>query len=114
MSNSILVNNNNNNGFDLSEMFIVASPLIVAAIFTSLSFIYQNWTGLLYLFLLVTMCVFRYLILSKMNVSNSSNCKYIKNLENGFSIFVFAFTFGYVFLPMFIFNDVNLPLLILI
>ena len=96
------------NEFELYDIFIVNSPIIVASIFTSLSFIYQNWTGLIYLFWLVIMSIFRRFIITPTN----DKCKNIKTFGSGFSTFVFAFTFGYVFLPMFFYNDINVPLLI--
>ena len=93
----------------LYYILIENSPIIIASIFTSLSFIYQNPTGIIYLFLLVVMCMVRNKII---DVSPDITCKGSSTNGSGFSAFVFSFTFGYVFLPMFILNDINLPLLI--
>ena len=97
---------------NLYYILIENSPIIIASIFTSLSFIYQNPTGIIYLFLLVVMCMVRNKIV---DTSVDTTCKKSStptNFGSGFSAFVFSFTFGYVFLPMFILNDINLPLLI--
>ena len=102
------------------------SPLIIAAIFTSLTFVYQNWTGVIYLGYLLAALFLRYGTIWYVNRNNNTDttdindttnnpgktpCEY-KGYSMGFSTFVFMFTFCYAFIPMFIFNDINIPLLV--
>jgi len=92
------------------------SPLIVAICITSLSFIYQNFKGLIYLLFLIGCCFVRSYVYSmtgsqKNNVSGSTNiCNAVKYTEYGnatFSAFVFSFTIMYLSFPMFSNNAVN-------
>ena len=98
------------------------SPLIIAAIFTSLTFVYQNWTGIVYLGYLLAALFLRYgtIWLSSKGsgvkdtataTDTATPCEY-NGYSMGFSTFVFMFTFCYAFIPMFIFNDINIPLLV--
>ena len=100
------------------------SPLIIAAIFTSLTFVYQNWTGVIYLGYLLAALFLRYGTIWYVNRNNAAApaaaanadaattpCEY-NGYSMGFSTFVFMFTFCYAFIPMFIFNDINIPLLV--
>jgi hypothetical protein len=95
------------------------SPLIIAAIFTSLTFVYQNWTGVIYLGYLLAALFLRYSTIWYVNRNTASAsatdrgtlCEY-NGYSMGFSTFVFMFTFCYAFIPMFIFNDINIPLLV--
>jgi len=80
----------------------IINPIIIASIFTSLSFIYQNITGLIYLMFLLVSVGIRYGVMSSTGSDQLV----------GLSTFVFTYTFGYVFLPMFIYNDINIPLLV--
>jgi len=98
------------------------SPIIIAIIFTSFSFIFQNWSGAIYLGYLIAAVVIRFFIINAngiwngtYNIRDPSPDKVIcekKGISAGFSTFVFMFTFWYAFIPMFIFNDINIPLLI--
>jgi hypothetical protein len=104
------------------------SPIIIAIIFTSFSFIFQNWSGAIYLGYLLAAVVLR---LGIMNINKiirtlssksdpaadaSESAEFVscekQGISVGFSTFVFMFTFWYAFTPMFIFNDLNIPLLI--
>lgn len=101
------------------------SPLIIAAIFTSLTFVYQNWTGVIYLGYLLAALFLRYGTIWYVNrnttpasapattdaAATGTSCEY-NGYSMGFSTFVFMFTFCYAFIPMFIFNDINIPLLV--
>ena len=103
------------------------SPLIIAAIFTSLTFVYQNFTGIVYLGYLLAALFLRYgtIWLSSKDfgvkddaatptataTATATLCEY-NGYSMGFSTFVFMFTFCYAFIPMFIFNDINIPLLV--
>ena len=103
-----------------TKAFIENSPLIIAAIFTSLTFVYQNWTGVIYLGYLLAALFLRYGTIWYVNRNNApatptnpgkTPCEY-NGYSMGFSKFVFMFTFCYAFIPMFIFNDINIPLLV--
>jgi hypothetical protein len=106
------------------EAFIENSSVIIAVLFTSLTFIYQNFTGVVYLgFLLAAMCIRGLFIWgldinkeSKTTIGNSQGkqiqCIQPFGFNVGFSTFVFMFTFCYAFIPMFVYNDINIPLLI--
>ena len=110
-----------------TKAFIENSPLIIAAIFTSLTFVYQNFTGIVYLGYLLAALFLRYgtIWLSSKDfgvkddaatptataTATATLCEY-NGYSMGFSTFVFMFTFCYAFIPMFIFNDINIPLLV--
>ena len=115
-----------NNLYDiLTEAFIENSSVIIAVLFTSLTFIYQNFTGIVYLGFLLAAMVIRGIFIwgleigkgSTQNVLNSSgksiHCIQPYGFNVGFSTFVFMFTFCYAFIPMFVYNDINIPLLII-
>ena len=91
------------------------SPIIIAMLFTSFSFIFQSYPGIVYLAYLIAAVVIRFFIINIPDwiskTSTGSSCE--KNsISAGFSTFVFMFTFWYAFLPMFVYNDLNIPLLI--
>ena len=91
------------------------SPIIIAMLFTSFSFIFQSYPGIVYLAYLLAAVVIRFFIINIPDwiskTSTDSSCE--KNsISAGFSTFVFMFTFWYAFLPMFVYNDLNIPLLI--
>ena len=91
------------------------SPIIIAMLFTSFSFIFQSYPGIVYLAYLIAAVVIRFFIINIPDwiskTSTDSSCE--KNsISAGFSTFVFMFTFWYAFLPMFVYNDLNIPLLI--
>lgn len=107
-----------------TEAFIENSSTIIVVLFTSLTFIYQNFTGIVYLGFLLAAMVIRGLFIwgfdigagEVQNVRDSSD-KPIKCIQPygfnvGFSTFVFMFTFFYAFIPMFVYDDINIPLLI--
>ena len=84
------------------------SPIILAVSITSLSFIFQNFKGLIYLGFLIAACVVRnyvYMVSGSMPVVNDrticSSIQYSKYGNPTFSAFVFAFTIMYLSLPMF-------------
>ena len=107
------------------ESFRIINPIVIASIFTSLSFIYQNVTGLIYLMFLLVSIGIRYFVMSGTRIANSLAPQQGHQSRqsgpgpgpepeflNGLSTFVFTYTFGYVFLPMFIHYDINIPLLV--
>ena len=90
------------------------SPIILATSITSLSFIFQNFKGLIYLGFLIACCVVRNYIyvLSGASpiVSDGRICTTIQYSKYGnptFSAFVFAFTIMYLSFPMFTNGSVN-------
>jgi len=90
------------------------SPIIIATCFVSLSFIFQNFNGFIYLAFLIGVCFVREIILynagAKTMEPKNDLCtmvQYSKYGNSGFSIFVISFTMAYVLLPMFLVNNIN-------
>ena len=84
------------------------SPIILATSITSLSFIFQNFKGLIYLGFLIAACLVRnyvYMVSGSAPVINDrticTSIQYSKYGNPTFSAFVFAFTIMYLSLPMF-------------
>jgi hypothetical protein len=89
------------------------SPLFLALGILSLSLIFQNFKGLMYLVFFLGVSMLREFILmisgSKPNASKTE-CDVVKFSTYGnstYSIFAFAFTIIYICLPMFMNHDVN-------
>ena len=103
----------NNIGNLMKIALIDNSPSVIASIFVSLSFIYQNANGLIYLAFLIVTCICRlgfYKATGAVSMGSSAgapDCSDEYGFKYGFSTFVFAFTFGYVFAPMFMYDDIN-------
>jgi len=93
----------------------VFSPLILITGIVSLSFIFQNFKGILYLLILLAFVVFREQLynigyLKESTVNKNYICDKIQYSKNGnasFSAFVFAFTLMYICMPMFIYGSIN-------
>ncbi len=90
------------------------SPIILATSITSLSFIFQNFKGLIYLGFLIGSCVVRnyvYMMAGSNPIVNDrticSSIQYSKYGNPTFSAFVFAFTIMYLSFPMFSNSSVN-------
>lgn len=90
------------------------SPIILAISILSLSFMFQNFKGIIYLALLIFFCFLRYLsymwsgadpVLNTTSICNI--IEYSKYGNSTFSTFVFAFTIMYLSFPMFHNNAVN-------
>jgi hypothetical protein len=110
-----------NNSFKIFEPYNIIiyltffSPLIIIMGIVSLSFIFQNFKGILYLCILLICIVFREQLYNlgylKANTINRNNIcdtiQYSKNGNPSFSAFVFAFTIMYICLPMFIYGSIN-------
>jgi hypothetical protein len=80
----------------------------------SLSFIFQNFKGFIFLGFLIGVSVLRSFVYvfsgSNMNQNNGTICtsiQYTKYGNSTFSAFVFAFTMMYLFIPMFANGSVN-------
>jgi hypothetical protein len=94
--------------------FSFFSPIILATSITSMSFIFQNFKGLIYLGFLIGCCVVRTYVymMSGANpiVNDRTICTSIQYSKYGnptFSAFVFAFTIMYLSIPMFSNSSVN-------
>lgn len=94
--------------------FSFFSPIILAAGITSMSFIFQNFKGLIYLGFLIGCCVARsyvYMVSGAIpTVNDKTICTSIQYSKYGnptFSAFVFAFTIMYMSFPMFSNGSVN-------
>lgn len=97
------------------------SPIIVATSITSLSFIFQNFKGLIYLGFLLACCVVRsYIYMASGGtpvVDDNTICTSVQYSQYGnptFSSFVFSFTIMYLSLPMFSNGDPNFWIFIIL
>ena len=100
--------------FSALVYFSFFSPIILATSITSLSFIFQNFKGLIYLGFLIGCCVMRgyFYKMAGANpiVNDKTICTSIQYSKYGnptFSAFVFAFTIMYLSFPMFSNSSVN-------
>jgi len=97
------------------------SPIILATSVTGMSFVFQNFKGLIYLGFLIGCCVVRSFVymMSGANpiVNDKTICTSIQYSKYGnptFSAFVFAFTIMYLSFPMFSNDSVNYWIFILL
>lgn len=104
------------NPYEAVMWFSHFSPILIATCITSLSFVFQNFKGLIYLAYLVAVCVLRSFCYSMSNADiddvsdDSSHCnkmQYSTYSNSTFSAFVFAFTIMYLSYPMFSNGVVN-------
>jgi len=103
--------------FEPSNIFIFLSffsPIILATSITGMSFVFQNFKGLIYLAFLIGCCIIRTLVYMMSGasplVNNKTICTSIEYSKYGnptFSAFVFAFTIMYLAIPMFSNGSVN-------
>ena len=106
-----------NNIAKVGDAFLIYSPIILPCILTSLSFVFQNFNGLVYLMFLIAVSLFRNWLASvtigegvaegDVECFAGNDMEYTKYENKGFSIFVLAFSFFYVCYPMFVINDIN-------
>ena len=94
--------------FNIVVFLSFYSPIILATSITSMSFMFQNFKGLIYLGFLIGMCIVRNFIYMMNGAKPASNdgtiCTSVQYSKYGnatFSAFVFAFTIMYLSLPMF-------------
>jgi hypothetical protein len=99
--------------------FSFFSPIILAAGVTSLSFVFQNFKGLIYLAFLIGCCLVRGVLypqsestITKDDGTICTSIQYSKYGNSTFSAFVFAFTIMYLSFPMFSYGEINLPVFI--
>jgi hypothetical protein len=90
------------------------SPIILATSVTGMSFIFQNFKGLIYLGFLLASCIIRGFVYMMSGASpvidDKTICTSIQYTKYGnptFSAFVFAFTIAYLSIPMFKNGSVN-------
>jgi len=90
------------------------SPIILSVVMLSLSFVFQNFKGFIFLGYLLGMCLIRNYVYMlngapEMPSVNSicSSIQYSKYGNPSFSAFVFAFTIMYISFPMFSNGEVN-------
>ena len=105
---------------NLTVLLTIYSPLILALGVLSMSFIFQNFKGLIYLGFFFGSCILREFLLMlsgaqsfTMNTFNPicSSVQYSKYGNTGFSVFANTFTIFYLCLPMFLNKDINFPVL---
>jgi len=99
---------------NLIVLLVFYSPVIVALGVLSMSFIFQNFKGFIYLGFLVGVAVLREFLLmifgakTELNTNRVCNmAQYSKYGNSGFSVFILSFTVLYICLPMFLNGDVN-------
>jgi hypothetical protein len=98
----------------------IFAPLFIALFITSLSFLFQNLKGYIYLGFLLASIFLRTFFVSKddTNTNNSNMCnsvnsvKYANYGNSTFSSFVFGFTISYLAVPMFIHNNINISVIL--
>jgi hypothetical protein len=95
-------------------LLVFYSPIIVALGVLSMSFIFQNVKGFIYIgFLLGVLTLREFLLMifgAKSEISDNRVCNMVQYSKYGnpaFSVFVLAFTIMYLCLPMFLNDDVN-------
>lgn len=100
--------------FNSIVFFCFYSPLILVIIMVSLSFIFQNFKGLIFLGFLLGVCILRnfiYMMNGATPVNNDgticTSIQYSKYGNATFSAFIFAFTIMYLSIPMFTNGSVN-------
>lgn len=100
--------------FNIVVFLSFFSPIILATSLTGMSFVFQNFKGLIYLGFLIGCCVVRnfvYMIAGASPVVDDrticTSIQYSKYGNPTFSAFVFAFTIMYLSFPMFSNGYVN-------
>ena len=100
--------------FNFIVLISFYSPIIIAMSMVSLSFVFQNFKGFIYLGFLLGCCIIRNFgyMMSGSNpiVNDNTVCTSIQYSKYGnatFSAFVFAFTIMYISVPMFANGDPN-------
>ena len=94
--------------FNIIVWLTFFSPIILAFSMVSMSFIFQNFKGLIYLGFLIGVCLIRNYIYmlsgAPVGVNGDSICSSVQFSKYGnatFSAFVFSFTIMYLCIPMF-------------
>ena len=94
--------------FNIIVFLSFYSPIKLAACITAMSFMFQNFKGLIYLGFLIGVCVVRNYVYmmngARPAVNDGTICTSVQYSKYGnptFSAFVFAFTIMYLSFPMF-------------
>ena len=100
--------------YNLAVIMTLLSPMIITVIILSISFVFQNFKGLIYLLWLILLVCCRNFIFEMAGISNivteSSICDSIKYSNYGnstFSMFFIAFSLVYFCTPMVLNNEAN-------
>jgi hypothetical protein len=100
--------------FNMVVFLSFYSPIILAFCLISMSFVFQNFKGFIYLGFLLGLCILRnylYMFSGSKPIGNDKTiCTSIQYSRYGnptFSAFVFAFSLVYLLLPMFVNNSIN-------
>jgi hypothetical protein len=90
------------------------SPIVLSIVMLSLSFVFQNFKGFIFLGYLLGVCLIRNWIYalngSGLTTADGKICSSIQYSKYGnpsFSAFVFAFTITYISFPMFLNSEIN-------
>jgi hypothetical protein len=90
------------------------SPIILAILVTSMSILFQNFKGFIYLGYLLGVCMVRNYVYkmggAKPSMSDGTICSAVQYTPYGnpsFSAFVFSFTLMYLLYPMFVNGSIN-------
>lgn len=96
------------------QLFTMLSPVILASCVTSLSFVFQNFKGLIYLAFLLAASLLRSLVYmyngAEQDQEKGETCNRVRFTSYGnstYSTFVIAFTAMYLIIPMFSNKNVN-------
>ena len=103
---------------NLITILMFYSPIIIAVFILSISFVSQNFKGLIYLGFLIFVSLIRGFVIYSTKTEKSppeykspnaicNMIQYSRYGNAGFSIFVIAFTLLYVCMPMFLNNSIN-------
>jgi hypothetical protein len=100
--------------FNIVVWFSFFSPIILSVVMLSLSFVFQNFKGFIFLGYLLGVCLIRNYVYMlngsetlKADNTICSSIQYSKYGNPTFSAFVFAFTIMYISFPMFSNGEVN-------
>ena len=90
------------------------SPIVLSIVMLSLSFVFQNFKGFIFLGYLLGVCLIRNWIYALNGATTlvpdgkiCSSIQYSKYGNPSFSAFVFAFTITYISFPMFLNSEIN-------
>ena len=105
--------------FNVVVFLAFYSPIVISIVMLSLSFVFQNFKGFIFLGFLLGVCLIRNYVYmlngSPLLTPDNTICtsiQYAKYGNSTFSAFVFAFTIMYVAFPMFSNGDINFFVLV--
>jgi len=92
------------------KLFVV--PILLISIFTFMN-AFTNYSGITYFVIVFIVSIIKIYINNAFN-DNSIDCADQSGLKYKYSPFIFSFTMAYAFLPMFLFKDPNIILIVLV